>query len=83
MHYKVFLDGAGFLLDSELVSTLVKTDSNWLLRMLALLWLSLLKKPSSFYSGDTPVDSFSIDFFLFIINIVQNTNIHKFIYNIM
>ena len=32
----------------ELVSSFVKTDTNWSLRMLALLVLSLLRKPSYF-----------------------------------
>ena len=33
--------GQGPLSGSELVSSLMKTDINWLMRMLALLWLSL------------------------------------------
>ena len=49
--------GLGPLSGSELVSSLVKTDSNWLLSMLALLKLSLFKNPSSFFRGDTPADS--------------------------
>ena len=49
--------GLGPLSGIELVSSLVKTDSNWLLRMLALLWLSLFKKPSSFFRSDTPAES--------------------------
>ena len=54
--------GLVLLSGSELVSSLLKADSNWLLRMLALLWLSLLRKSSAFFSGDTPVDLFPVYF---------------------
>ena len=49
--------GLGPLSGRELVSSFVNTDTNWLLRMLALLVLSLLRKPSLFFSGDTQVSS--------------------------
>ena len=38
-------------------SSLVKTDVNWSFRMLALLWLSLFKKPCLFFNGATPTYS--------------------------
>ena len=41
--------GLGPLSGSELVSSLVKIGWNWVLMMLALLWLSLFRNPSSFF----------------------------------
>ena len=52
----------GPLSGSELGFSFVKTDSNWLLRMLALLRLSLFKKPSSFFKSDSPVVSLPAGF---------------------
>ena len=40
-----------------LLSSMVNTDLNWVFSISALLLLSLFKKPSLFFSGETPVDS--------------------------
>ena len=47
----------GPLSGSELGFSFVKTDSNWLLRM-----LSLFKKPSSFFKSDSPAVSLPVGF---------------------
>ena len=39
------------------LSSLVKTEENWWLRISALLRLSLCRKPSWFLRGATPIDS--------------------------
>ena len=51
--------GLGSLSGIELVSSLVKTDLNRLLRMFALIWLSLFKKPSSLYRASSHVTDFN------------------------
>ena len=53
-------NGLGPLSGKFVWFSLVKTDLNCLLRILALLWLSLFRNPCWFFSGATPINSWPL-----------------------
>jgi hypothetical protein len=48
------------IIDKRVPTSLVKTDLNCSLRILALLWLSLFRNPCWFFSGATPINSWPL-----------------------
>jgi hypothetical protein len=53
-------NGLGPLSGKFVWFSLVKTDLNCSLRILALLWLSLFRNPCWFFSGATPINSWPL-----------------------